>query len=409
MARVCVIRQGYYPLDPRLRKEVEALVGAGHEVDIICATFRDQPRHERREAVAVYRIPIAHHRRGPLWYLFECGLFLVLAALLAGALHLRRRYVLVQVNSLPDSLVFAALVPRLLGARVLLDLLECLPEAFIVKYGLAPRHPVVRAVTVAEQASIRFADQVITCTEQMRARFIERGASPEKIGVILLSAGEETFDPERFRGSERRTEDFVLIYHGTLEESFGAGTVVRAVALLKEDIPALRFHIYGEGTFRPALKRLVAELGLEGRVWMSDGFVPLTELVSAIASADVGVVPTKRNSFRELTHSTKMFDYIAMRKPAIVGRTGAVEAYFGDSCFQLFDSEDEHDLARAIRELYADPALRDRLVRHATERSEPYRWIHQRGQYLDVVGRLLSPGAKTTADRRVSTREIDAA
>ena len=39
-----------------------------------------------------------------------------------------RRYDVVQVNSLPDWLVFAALIPRALGARVLLDLHECMPE-----------------------------------------------------------------------------------------------------------------------------------------------------------------------------------------------------------------------------------------------------------------------------------------
>ena len=95
-------------------------------------------------------------------------------------------------------------------------------------------------------------------------------------------------------------------------------------------------------------------------------------------------------AFRDLTHANKMFDLIAMRKPAIVSRTQAVEAYFDDSSLQLFTSEDEHDLARAIRELHADPALRERLVQRATDVQRPYRWIHQRRRYLDIVARLAS-------------------
>ena len=55
----------------------------------------------------------------------------------------------------------------------------------------------------------------------------------------------------------------------------------------------------------------------------------------------------KRDSFRDLTHTNKMFDFIAMRRPVIVSRTASVEAYFDESCFQLFDSEDDRDLARA--------------------------------------------------------------
>ena len=81
---------------------------------------------------------------------------------------------------MPDALVFAAAVPRLLGARVLLDLHECMPEFFSVKYGVGPAHPALRLLAAAEQMSIRFADRVITCTEEMRETFVRRGADPEQ-------------------------------------------------------------------------------------------------------------------------------------------------------------------------------------------------------------------------------------
>jgi glycosyltransferase involved in cell wall biosynthesis len=225
----------------------------------------------------------------------------------------------------------------------------------------------------------------------MRARFVERGAPPAKIDVILLSSDEEVFDPGSVIPAPREPGTFLLTFHGTLEQSFGPDTVVRAVALLKDEIPGLRLKIFGNGTYRPALRALIAELGLADRVWLADGFVPLPELLSAIASADAGVVPTRRSAFRDLTHSTKMFDLLAMRRPAIVARTASVEAYFDDSCFQLFESGDPHDLARAIRELHSDPGLGPRLVRGAAARSEPYRWVHQRRRYLELVDRLIPP------------------
>ena len=123
-------------------------------------------------------------------------------------------------------------------------------------------------------------------------------------------------------------------------------------------------------------------------MFFSDGLVPLDELLRAIAAADAGLVAMKRDSFRDLTHTNKMFDFIAMRRPVIVSRTASVEAYFDESCFQLFDSEDDRDLARAIRELHADPGLRERLVRRAAEVNEPYRWPRQRELYRHVVERL---------------------
>jgi glycosyltransferase involved in cell wall biosynthesis len=67
-----------------------------------------------------------------------------------------------------------------------------------------------------------------------------------------------------------------------------------------------------------------------------------------------------------------------------------VEAYFGDECFQMFESGDEHDLARAILALHADPERRARLVERATEVNDRYRWVHQARRYVDIVQGLIT-------------------
>lgn len=390
MARICLIREWYFSVDARVTREVQALIRDGHEVDVICATRPGEPRVERSGALTVYRLPIAR-RRARLWrYLFEFVAFQILATVLAAALHLRRRYDMVQVHSLPDWLVFAAIVPRLLGARVLLDLHECMPEYFITKYKLRSDHVLVRMLMFLEQASIRFADSVITCTEQMRQRFIERGAAGEKIAIILNAFDEERFDPQRFPRSRELGDPFVIVCHGTIDENYGLDVAIRAVALLRHRIPSLRLEIYGDGTHRASIMALARELGLGELVWFSDGFIPVEELLPRIADADVGVVAIRRDAFRDLTHCNKMYDLVAMRKPVVISRTTAVRAYFGDDSFQMFESGDEHDLARAIYDLYGDPALRERLVHRASEVAEPYRWLHQREHYVQVVRRLLA-------------------
>jgi glycosyltransferase involved in cell wall biosynthesis len=369
---------------------VHALTAAGHGVDVICVARSGEPWRERRDNVAAYRAPLKLERRGRLRYLFQYAAFFAAAALLAGLLQIRRRWDVVEVHSMPDGLVFAAAIPRLFGARVLLDLHECMPEFFATKYGLAMDHPAVRIVSAIEQASIRFADRVITCTDQMREAFVSRGAPRSQIDVVLNAADEQIFDASRYPSTGRRPDRFGLICHGAIEESYGGDTIVRATALLRDDIPGLRVDFYGDGSYRAELERLARDLGVDGAVRFSDGWAPMAQLLDAIASADAGVVAVKRNAFRELTHCNKMFDFIAMRRPAIVARTRSVEAYFDRSCFLLFESGDEHDLARAIRTLYRDPALGDRLVRRAAERSEPYRWTQQRKLYTRVVEGLVA-------------------
>ena len=402
MAKICVIRQGVYPYDARLTREIKALLAAGHEVDLICLQWGDEPpREERAERLRVYRLPIRKRHGGKLRYLFEYAAFFIASALLVAALHLRHRYDVVQVNTLPDSLVFAAAIPRLLGARVLLDLHECMPEFFALKYGLSPAHRAIKLLAWWEQASIRFADAAVTCTEPMRERFLERGAAPEKIGVVLNSFDDERFNLRRRSGAQRADGNFVLVCHGTIDYMYGLDLVVRTVAALRDRIPGLELRIYGDGPGRAEVQSLARELDVAKNVRFSPGWLPLDELLPRILEADAGVVAIRRDGCFDLTHSNKMYDLIALRKPIVMSRTRAVEAYFDEDCFQLFESGSEHDLARAIYELYAHPDIGRRIVARAARVGEPYRWVHQAKAYLAIMDRLVpGPGRESVPAQR---------
>src|SRR5947199_3907434 len=314
MARVCVIREHYVPQDSRVAREVAALVALGHHVDVICLRDRGQPRVERDPGVTIWRVPLRHSRgRQAVRYLLEYGSFFVLAAGLVSLLHARRRYRLVQVNSLPDALVFAAAVPRLFGARILLDLQECMPEFFATKFGVDLAHPAVRLIGRVERASIGFAHAVITPTRQMRDAFVARGARPGKVTVVMDGADQDVFRPVGPAGTGDGS--FTLLTHGTVEPHYGIDTVIEAVALLRDELPELRLEVYGDGSDLPRLRRLGAERGVGDRVWFSGGFVPIEDLVAAIGRADAGVVAMRRDAFRDVTLAGKMFDFIAMGRP----------------------------------------------------------------------------------------------
>ena len=388
MARTCLIRQGHVPLDTRVRREISALLEAGHEVDVICLRGQGEPRYHRSGALRIWRLSLRRRRTGPVRYFLEYAVFFLLAAALVSALHVRRKYDVVQINSLPDPLVFAALVPRMLGARVLLDLHECMPEFFASKYGTSPSHPMVRLLVHLEQASIRFADATITCTDQMRDVFLARGAPADRVSVIFNGSDESIFDHRRHPNREPDGE-LRLVSHGSLETRYGIDIIIRAVALLRDEIPGLRLSIYGDGSASAELHGLTEELGVGDSVFFSDGFVSLEQLVQGIAEADAGVVAMRRDAFRDLTLCNKMYDFIAMQKPAIVSRTRSVEAYFDESCFVLFTPGDEFDLARGIRSLHQHQHLGAELAAEAYRTAAPHGWTRQRERYLAVVNQLV--------------------
>ena len=203
----------------------------------------------------------------------------------------------------------------------------------------------------------------------------------------------------RCSSARRRTapapvERFTVVCHGTVEEHYGLDTVVRAVGLLRAEIPGLRFEVVGAGSDLPRLHRLVDELDVGDHVRFSDGFLPLDELVDVLAGADVGVVAMVRDPFRDVALPGKVFDFVAMGLPVVASRTRSMEETFGPDAVELFTSGDPEDLARALRRLHGDPGRRADLADAAARVVEPLRWERQRATYLGVVDGLAAlPGA----------------
>src|SRR5256714_5011720 len=275
MARVCVIREHYVPQDSRVARELSTLRDLGNPGAAICPGAEGHPRVERGPGMTVGRLPM-RPRRGPAArYLFEYGAFFVLAAGLVTLLHARRRYRLIQVNSLPDALVFAAALPRLFGARVLLDLQECMPEFFATRFGVALTHPAVRVIARVERASIGFADLVITPTSQMRDAFVARGAAPAKITVVMDGADQDVFRPV---ANPSGGEGFTLVTHGTVEPHYGIDTVIEAVAPLRGELPGLRPEDYRDGSDPPPLRDGARLRAVSGDVFFHGVVVPRREI-----------------------------------------------------------------------------------------------------------------------------------
>jgi glycosyltransferase involved in cell wall biosynthesis len=389
MSRVCVIRQFYFPQDPRVRNQVQALAAEGHDVDVICLRRPGETPFEQAGRVTIRRLPLMHRRGGKLRYVANYFAFFTLAALWVTALHLRRSYQVVVAHSLPDALVFAAAVPKVMGAKIVLDLHECMPEFFATKFGVTERHVAVKVLAWLEQASIRMSDLAITCTEPMRRVFLDRGADANRIGVVMNSADETIFRAGALIAQPRESGRFTIISHGSIEERYGLDTAVKAMTLLREEIPGLTLQIFGEGAQERELRFLAHRLGVQDRVCFR-GHVPLDNLLRAIEAADAGLVATKRDAFRDLTHCLKMFEFVSMQKPVICSRVPAVEDCFDEESFLYFDAGDERDLARAIKRLQSEPDMSARLVARASVANEPFRWPRQREVYLTMMKPLLA-------------------
>lgn len=392
--RVCFVRHRHFPGDARIDIQVQALLETGYEVDVLCMAEPGRQRYETSSdqgILRVYRLPALVHKRGnKLRYVAEYATFLLTVYLALTLLHIRRRYKMVHVATLPDFLVFAALTPKVFGAKLLLDLRECAPEMFHCKYGISLDGAFTRLLIALEQRSIRFADLALTCTEQMRQTFIGRGADPARIAVMLNAANSELFrDPVLPDPHDGAAGIFRLVTHGTITKRYGHEVLLHAMASVVRHVPEARLEIIGLGEEPTELRSLVAELGLEGTVTFVR-YLPADELVRRLRAAHCGVVPMIRDRETDLIHTYKMQEFIALGIPVIITRTTAVEAYYDDSCLYLVESGNAEELAAAIVKLRKQPRLRYELAKNALQTYRKYNASGQKVLYVRLVRDLLA-------------------
>ncbi len=156
ITRIAMVIFSYYPSDSRARREAEALIESGMSVDMICLRIRYEPKREIVNGVQVYRIPLKRKRGGKLRYLLNYTYFIFLAFFTLSVFHIRKHYSVVRVHNMPDILIFSALMSRLCGYKVILDLHDPMPEVYMTKYSVSPSHPVVRPLIFLEKLSIWF-------------------------------------------------------------------------------------------------------------------------------------------------------------------------------------------------------------------------------------------------------------
>ena len=385
---VCMIVHAYYEEDSRVRREAESLVARGRPVDVFSLRRDGDTPTGVVDGVRVNRLGVQRHQGASLpVYLREYLAFLVRASWAATRANRRRHYAVVQVHSLPDFLVFAGLPLRLLGVPLVLDLHEAMPEFFRMRFPGASRRAVHRLLLIQERLSIGVASAVVTVNEALAGRLVDLGVAADKITVLLNSPSLARFDAAAHPPRAFRSDGTLrLVYAGAVTPIYELDVAVMAVARLKvrrPDLPIV-LDVYGRGDSEPALRSLATDLGVEDRVRFH-GRIPIEDVPAAIAAADIGLAPTRRDPFTDFSLSTKIFEYGAMGKPAVASRLPMVERTFPAGSVVAYDAGDPKALADAVLGLVDDPSARDRAVSTTLDRVRELSWERE----ADKLARLI--------------------
>jgi glycosyltransferase involved in cell wall biosynthesis len=385
--RLCMVVHGPYP-DPRVVREVRTALDAGFEVDVVAMADPGEARRSEVDGARVYRIPhLRLSRSGPVSLVREYTGFTLLAIFVVAKLHLGRLYDVVQVHNPPDFLVAAAVIPRVLGARIVLDVHDLAPELFAMRLGSRRwAGAVERILRIVESAAIRVSDSVVTVHEPYRRELLARGVPDDKI-VVVLNALDERLVPAGPPPSEDGA--FRVVYHGTVTPHYGVDLLVDAFATVADAIPGARLEIYGPGDAVPAVRERVEEHGVTTLVHVDGRSLPQKEVLRRVCGASVGVVsllPIERN---RAALPSKLLEYVALGIPVIAPDIPAIVESFSENEIAYFQGGDVYSLAEAIRSVAADPAAARSRAELAMERYRAaYSWPIYAERYVELLESL---------------------
>ncbi|HWF90726.1 MAG TPA: glycosyltransferase family 4 protein [Terriglobales bacterium] len=402
MKSVCQIVQNVYDVDSRVRRKVDALVAAGYSVDVFALRAPQGEKTYTLDGATIHTIALGKMRGSLFRYAYEYVVFFLWAFLKVSLLMRRRRYAVIDVNTLPDFLIFAGIVARWMGAKLVLDMHEITAEFYMSKYEIPPDSWKVRLLNFQERISFNFADYVITINEPIQELLVSRGMDAKKSIVLMNAADEARFAPRRglqksAPQSDVQPNSFVMMYHGTLTRIYGLEIAVESFSKVHTQMPSAELCILGGGPERKILADLAQEHGIGEKVKLI-GQVPSSEIPGWLSKCDVGILPIRRDVFLDFAFPNKLPEFIISGKAVLMSRLKAIRHYFSEDALAYFEPNNADDLAKQMVRLYQNKALCAKMAAQAKKEYEPIRWDVMKQRYLVLINQIAgiqSDGSQT--------------
>ncbi len=385
--RVCSV---YYQIfSALLYREAKALTNEGINVDIICYYTNKAGKNLRSyEGINIYPIQSRSSREtSNVLYLLRLIQFFLKSFFFLSYSALFRRYKIIHFTTPPDFLVFAAIIPKLFGAKIIMDIHDIGPEFYMRRLGVGEDHLVVMIIKFIEKLATRFSDHVIAVTDLWRDRLISRSTLSSKCTTLLNVPDDRLFRNISKNNYRNTSNNFNLFYHGSLEELFGVDTLIFAMPTIVKNIKNVKLHIYGGGRLLNKYKKLIDKFGINESVSFHKS-VPFNELPQILAQADIGIVPTKGSVFSGEILAMKSLEYISLGIPIVISKTKGHSYYYDASMVKFFKPGNKDDLAKAVIDLYTNEAEIKKIRNHSQSFIEKHGWQNTRKTYINIVHNL---------------------
>jgi glycosyltransferase involved in cell wall biosynthesis len=386
--------------DCRALRQVDDLLASGYRVSAVTrkdpanAGYREQP------GMTVLEYPPPGEPGSKLGYISEYSASLGWATVLSLSVRLRGRVDVVQFSQPPDIFFPLGWILRGLGAKVVVDQRDLMPELFAARYGAA--HPVMMSVLRWLERRTQHAAQHTLCSnETFRGRLIEAGARPERVTIIgngpVLSRIQAATADRALRGQHK----FLCCWIGVMNVQDRVDLLIRVIAHIVRDLGRTDcgFAVIGDGECLEEARAQSSRLGLEAWVQFP-GWLPQDEVFSYLASADLGL----DTSLQEEISPHKIIEYMASGLPFVAFDVRETRV-LGEGASALVPPADIESYAQQVVTLIDDVAGRSEMGEIGRQRVQAdLSWERQSTAYIDIIRRLSQRTLSARGSRRRASR-----
>jgi glycosyltransferase involved in cell wall biosynthesis len=391
MKKVLMIAYTDYKYDARVRREAETLARTKEfEVSILTPKEENRVRQFNMGDVTIIEVDLNKYRGNKkLPYIFSYLHFTLRCAAICTLKFFKRQIDIIHVHNMPDFLVFSALIPRMLGCKLILDIHDSMPETYLSKFS-GKNYFFYKLLCLEESICTAIAHKVICVNQTQKDVIVGRGLSPEKV-TISMNVPDPVLFPlnKSVPSATQKNNVFRMIYHGTVADRLGVDLVVQAVAELSDKIPGLQFHIWSkDGPELDAIGQLGRSLGVADRLYILPGGLPLEKLAKELKIMDLGIIGNRRCVATDLMLPVKLLEYISVSIPVVAPRLKCIQHYFSEEMISFYEPESVASMAGAIFKLYRDKEKREQQVLAARLFLDNYGWQTHQNDLLDMYRSL---------------------
>ncbi len=266
------------------------------------------------------------------------------------------------------------------GALASLALAGTRSPALVVTWHAAPPAPGTRGglLRLLERRVVRAAAVVLGASSHVVDEVRGLGARDARLAGVSFPAPRSAERPGSAQLHKTRAElgavaRPLILAVGRLEPHKGHDLLLDAAREWRALEPQPTVVVAGEGSGRPGLQRRIENEDLPVRLLGRRDDLP-----ELLAAADLMVLPSRFESYPLIVHEA-----LRAGLPLVATAVGAVPELVGDAAM-LVPGDDPEALARAVSDLLADPARRDRLA--AEGRAQATTWPTED----DTVAQILS-------------------